>query len=70
VIFISGGCDIRLTVWAMKSGAMEVLTKAVDPFGLISAVRAAFDRDRRLRHKKAETSAAKAAGSLGHLRHG
>ena len=54
VVFISGDCDIRATVWAMKAGAMEVLTKPVDPSALVSAVRAAFAQDRRLRHKKAE----------------
>jgi FixJ family two-component response regulator len=54
VIFISGECDIRSTVWAMKAGAMEVLSKPVDPSALIPAVRAAFTQDRRLRQKKAE----------------
>ncbi len=54
VVFISGECDIRSTVWAMKAGAMEVLSKPVDPSALIPAVRAAFAQDRRLRQRKAE----------------
>jgi FixJ family two-component response regulator len=54
VIFISGLCDIPSTVRAMKAGAIEFLTKPVDPGALIAAVRAAFAQDRRTRQKKAD----------------
>ena len=54
IIFISGKCDIPSTVQAMKAGAIEFLTKPVDPLALLSAVGTAFAQDRRLRQKKAE----------------
>jgi FixJ family two-component response regulator len=40
IIFISGRGDIPATVQAMKGGAIEFLTKPVDPEALLSAVRA------------------------------
>jgi len=54
IIFISGACDIPSTVQAMKAGAIEFLTKPVDPIALLSAVRAGFAQDLRLRQRKAE----------------
>lgn len=57
VVFISGHGDIPTSVKAMKSGAVEFLTK---PFGdeeLLSAVHEALGRDRALRrdrHERAE----------------
>ena len=45
IIFISGRGDIRSTVQAMKAGAVEFLTKPVDPEVLITTVTAAFERD-------------------------
>lgn len=54
VIFVSRQCDIPSTVRAMKAGAVEFLTKPVDPEALISAVRVAFAQDLEQRRKTAE----------------
>jgi FixJ family two-component response regulator len=54
VIFISDRCDIACAVYAMKTGALEFLTKPVDLTALAVAVRAALAQDRRLRQKRAE----------------
>ncbi|WP_419697226.1 response regulator transcription factor (plasmid) [Mesorhizobium muleiense] len=44
IIFISGQSDIPISVSAMKGGASDFLTKPVDDFVLLSAVRIAIDR--------------------------
>lgn len=49
VIFITGRGDIPSTVTAMKSGAIDFLTKPVDESALLACVERAFARDRRLR---------------------
>ncbi len=54
IIFISGPCDTRSVVHAMKSGALEFLTKPVDPESLLSAVRVACARQQRARIRQAE----------------
>jgi FixJ family two-component response regulator len=54
LVFISGHADVAAAVRVMKAGAIEVLTKPVDPIALISAVRAALAEDRKLRQRKAE----------------
>ncbi len=54
IIFISGRGDIPSTVQAMKGGAIEFLTKPVDPEALLPAVRAAFAKDRIKRDQRAE----------------
>ena len=46
IIFITGHGDILMTVKAMKSGAVEFLTKPFDDQGLLDAVHQALDRDR------------------------
>ena len=46
IIFITGHGDIPMTVKAMKSGAVEFLTKPFDDQGLLDAVHQALDRDR------------------------
>jgi FixJ family two-component response regulator len=54
IIFITGHGDIPMTVKAMKSGAVEFLTK---PFGdeeLLDAVYQALDRDRVTRKQQSE----------------
>ena len=51
VIFISGHGDVPLTVRAMKSGAVEFLTKPFRPQELLDAVQEALERDRTLRAK-------------------
>ena len=54
VIFISDPCDIRTTVSAMKWGAIDFLTRPVDPQAMLAAIRTAFDQDFRRRQKRAE----------------
>ena len=54
VIFISGHGDIPSTVRAMKAGAIEFLTKPINPEAFVAAIRAAFIRDLEQRHKTAE----------------
>jgi FixJ family two-component response regulator len=54
IIFVSGPCDTRSAVQAMKLGALEFLTKPVDPESLLSAVRAARARQQRARSRQAE----------------
>jgi FixJ family two-component response regulator len=46
VIFISGHGDIPISVRAMKSGAMEFLTKPINEQELLDAVQAGIERDR------------------------
>jgi FixJ family two-component response regulator len=57
IIFITGHGDVPVTVRAMKSGAVEFLTKPVRPQELLDAVQQALDRDRKLREKRGETAA-------------
>ena len=54
IIFISGHGDIPSTVRAMKAGAIEFLTKPLDPQALIAAIRVAFVRDLEQRQKAAD----------------
>jgi FixJ family two-component response regulator len=49
IIFLSGYADIRMSVKAMKAGAVEFLTKPFREQDLLDAVRAALDRDRQRR---------------------
>jgi FixJ family two-component response regulator len=46
IIFITGYGDIPMSVQAIKSGAVEFLTKPVREQDLLDAVRVALDRDR------------------------
>ena len=55
IIFITGHGDVPVTVRAMKSGALEFLTKPFRPQELLDAVQQALDRDRKLREKRRET---------------
>jgi FixJ family two-component response regulator len=55
IIFVSGHGDVPMTVRAMKSGAVEFLTKPFRPQELLDAVQQALDRDKRLREKRRET---------------
>jgi FixJ family two-component response regulator len=57
IIFISGRGDIRSTVQAMKAGAIEFLTKPINPEALVATVTAAFERDRLDREKRADIAA-------------
>ncbi len=52
IIFITGHGDIPMTVKAMKSGAVEFLTKPFDDQELLNAIHQALDRDRATRHQQ------------------
>jgi len=54
IIFITGHGDIRMSVKAMKTGAVEFLTKPFDDQDLLNAIQQAFDRDRITRHLQGE----------------
>ena len=54
VIFITGHGDIPMTVKAMKSGAVEFLTKPFRDQDLLDAIHQALDRDRASRQQKSD----------------
>jgi FixJ family two-component response regulator len=54
IIFITGYGDIPMTVKAIKSGAVEFLTKPFVDEDLLNAIQQAFDRDRITRHQQSE----------------
>jgi FixJ family two-component response regulator len=64
-IFITGRGDIETSVRAMKSGAVDFLTKPIHEDELIEAVRRGIERDRRDREQGAKLAAiAKRLSSL------
>ena len=54
IIFITGHGDIPMTVKAMKSGAVEFLTKPFQGQALLDAIQQALDRDRATRQQGAK----------------
>jgi FixJ family two-component response regulator len=56
IIFITGHGDIPMTVKAMKSGAVEFLTKPFRDQDLLDAIHQALDRDRMMREQQSEVS--------------
>ena len=54
IIFITGHGDIPMTVKAMKSGAVEFLTKPFRDQDLLDAIYQALDRDRVMRKQQTE----------------
>jgi FixJ family two-component response regulator len=54
VIFITGHADIPMTVKAMKSGAVEFLTKPFREQDLLDAINKSLARDRERRDKRQE----------------
>jgi FixJ family two-component response regulator len=54
IIFITGHGDIPMTVKAMKSGAVEFLTKPFRDQDLLDAIHQALDRDRANRQQQSE----------------
>ena len=52
IIFVTGHGDIPMTVKAMKSGAVEFLTKPFDDQDLLNAIQQALDRDRATRRQQ------------------
>jgi FixJ family two-component response regulator len=56
VIFITGYGDIPMTVKAMKSGAVEFLTKPFRDQDLLDAIHHALDRDRASRQQQSDVA--------------
>src|SRR6202163_1164504 len=54
IIFISAHGDVRMTVRAMKAGAIEFLTKPFRDQDLLDAVQVALERDRARRQREEE----------------
>jgi FixJ family two-component response regulator len=52
IVFITGHGDIPMSVKAMKSGAVEFLTKPFMDTDLLDAIRQALDRDRTARQQR------------------
>jgi FixJ family two-component response regulator len=57
IIFITGHGDIPMTVKAMKSGAVEFLTKPFEDEDLLNAIHQALDRDRATRRQRSNFAA-------------
>ncbi len=57
IIFVTGHGDIPMTVKAMKSGAVEFLTKPFDDQDLLNAIHQALDRDRVTRRQQSDFAA-------------
>jgi len=55
IIFITGHGDIPMTVKAMKSGALEFLTKPFRDQDLIDAIQQALKREREMRQQQHDT---------------
>jgi FixJ family two-component response regulator len=56
IIFITGHGDIPMTVKAMKSGAVEFLTKPFRDQDLLDAIHQALDRDRVSRQQRSDVA--------------
>lgn len=54
IIFITGHADIPMTVRAMKSGAVEFLTKPFRDQDLLDAINQALDQDRAIHQHQSE----------------
>ncbi len=54
IVFITGHGDIPMSVKAMKSGAVEFLTKPFRDQDLLDAIHQALDRDRAMRQQGSE----------------
>jgi FixJ family two-component response regulator len=59
IIFITGHGTIPMTVRAMKSGAIEFLTKPFRDEDLLAAIKVALERDRTSRDERSELVAAR-----------
>jgi FixJ family two-component response regulator len=56
IIFLTGHGDVSKSVQAMKQGAFDFLSKPAKDKDLLTAVRAAFERDTVVRQEKAKLS--------------
>jgi FixJ family two-component response regulator len=54
IVFLTGHGNIPASVQAMKTGAVEFLTKPFDEEALLRAIQEAIERDRRTRQRHAE----------------
>ena len=54
IVFLTGHGNIPASVQAMKSGAVEFLTKPIDEQDLFRAIQEAIERDRRTRQQRAD----------------
>jgi FixJ family two-component response regulator len=54
IIFITGHGDIPMTVKAIKSGAVDFLTKPWRDQDLVDAIRQALERDEAMRQRETE----------------
>jgi FixJ family two-component response regulator len=54
IVFVTGHGDIPMTVKAMKSGAVEFLTKPFEDEDLLDAIHQALDRDRLRRRQQSD----------------
>jgi FixJ family two-component response regulator len=54
IVFISGQADVPMSVKAMKAGAVDFLTKPFEEDVLLTAVRAAIERDAHLRRARTQ----------------
>ncbi|MBV8839951.1 MAG: response regulator transcription factor [Alphaproteobacteria bacterium] len=64
IVFITGHGDIRMSVRAIKGGAVEFLTKPVREQDLLDAVRTALDQDRTRREYERKRGALRAKFAL------
>jgi FixJ family two-component response regulator len=64
IVFLTGRGDIASSVRAMKSGAVDFLTKPVEPARVLGAVAAAVERDRKARAARAVAGEAEARLAL------
>ena len=64
IVFLTGHGDIASSVRAMKSGAVDFLTKPVDSARLLGAIAAAVERDRKAREVRAGAADAEARLAL------
>jgi len=60
VVFLTGRGDVASSVRAMKSGAVDFLTKPMEPAALVKAVETALARDRSARAQQENIGAAQA----------
>jgi FixJ family two-component response regulator len=56
IVFITGHGDIRMSVRAMKAGAVEFLTKPFRDQDLLRAIEEAIERDRLLRKERSQSA--------------
>ena len=67
IIFLTGHGDIPMTVRAMKSGAIDFLTKPVRDQDILDAVQAAIERDRKRRDFNKTISSVRSRFEFTHL---